>query len=44
MVTRAPRLLVKARPVPQGSAFKVQSVPFKLEPLFPASHATLQLR
>jgi hypothetical protein len=38
MVTRAPRLLIKARPVPQGTAFAVNKVPFKLEPLFPARH------
>src|SRR5438128_535227 len=37
MVTRAPRLLVKARPMPKGAAFSVGKVPFTLEPLFPES-------
>ena len=33
MVTRTPRLLVKAKPMPQGTAFNMGTVPFKLEPL-----------
>src|SRR6478672_4728913 len=35
MVTRAPRLLVKAVQMPQGAAFNVGKVPFTLHPLFP---------
>src|SRR5580704_2052184 len=40
MVTRAPRLLVKARPVPAGTAFAVGNVPFALHPLFPTPPVT----
>jgi hypothetical protein len=40
MVTRAPRLLVKAKPMPQGTAFNVGKVPFTLHPLFPGSPRT----
>ena len=40
MVTRAPRLLVKAKPMPQGTAFNVGKVPFTLRPLFPGSPRT----
>ena len=40
MVTRAPRLLVKAKPMPQGSAFNIGKVPFTLHPLFPGSPRT----
>ena len=35
MVSREPRLLVKARPMPTGAAFNVGKVPFTLQPLFP---------
>lgn len=35
MVTRAPRLLVKAKPIPQGTSFNVGKIPFHLEPLLP---------
>ena len=37
MVTRAPRLLVKAVQMPQGAAFNVGKVPFTLHPLFPGA-------
>ncbi len=35
MVSRAPRLLVKAAQMPAGAVFKVGKVPFTLRPLFP---------
>jgi len=39
MVTRAPRLLVKAKPIPKGASFTVSKIPFNLEPLFPRPKA-----
>jgi hypothetical protein len=33
MITRAPRLLVKARPIPRGTSFSIGKIPFRLEPL-----------
>jgi hypothetical protein len=35
MVTRAPRLLVKVKPAPQGTNFSIGKIPFRLEPLLP---------
>ena len=40
MVTRTPRLLVKAKPIPKGASFNIGKIPFKLEPLFPARPKT----
>jgi hypothetical protein len=36
MVTRNPRLLVKAKPLPKGASFNIGKIPFQLEPLFSA--------
>jgi hypothetical protein len=36
MVTHAPRLLVKVKPLPKGTNFSVDKIPFSLEPLIPA--------
>src|SRR5262245_37249356 len=43
MVTRAPRLLVKARPVPAGAAFNLGKIPFRLDPLFPGRAARAEM-
>ncbi len=38
MVTRTPRLLVKTRPIPAGSAFALGNTALTLRPLFPDGH------
>jgi len=39
MVNRAPRLLVKCRPLPAGTPFALNNAPFELQPLFPDEHS-----
>lgn len=38
MVNRTPRLLIKSRPLPAGTPFALNSIPFQLKPLFPEEH------